>query len=310
MSDLERPVVVGVDGTEANLAALLFAADVASRRQVPLRLAHVVPDRVVISPLVPVTPLDLTDTGSDVLRVAECEVRAAAPDVTVEARLRHGSRATQLLRSAADAGLLVVGRDDRPVLERMMRGDTAASVASRAGIPVVEVPADWQPGSAEQPPYGVVVVGLKSPAYADAVLAGAFAAADERGASLEVVHAWKLPSGYDEATGADPALSDWEREALDEVETLLRNWRTAYPDVAVVTRVVHQHPAEALVEASARADLLVVVRRVHGGPGTAHLGSVARAVLRAAACPVLVVPPTEAGTIPDLVLEEAGGLLA
>lgn len=310
MSELERTVVVGVDGTEANLGALLFAVDVASRRQVPLRLAHVVPDRVVISPLVQVTPLNLTDTGTTVLRAAEREAQSAAPDLDVEGRLRHGSRATQLLRSAADAGLLVVGRGDRPVLERMMRGDTAASVASRAGIPVVEVPADWRPGTTEHPPYGVVVVGLKSPAYADAVLADAFATADELGAELEVVHAWKLPSGYDEATDDDPALGDWEREAMEEVEDLLRSWRAAYPDVTVRTRVVHQHPAEALVEASARADLVVVVRRVHGGPTTAHLGSVARAVLRAADCPVLVVPPTEAGAIPDLVLEEAGGLLA
>lgn len=310
MSELERPVVVGVDGTDANLGALLFAVDAADRRQVPLELVHVVPDRVVISPLVPVTPLDLTDTGATVLRTAEDQVHATSPELTVESRLRHGSRATQLLRGAAGAGLLVVGRDDRPVLERMMRGDTAASVAARADVPVVEVPAEWRPASSGHPSYGVVVVGLKSPAYADAVLGEAFAAADERGAALVVVHAWKLPSGYDEAAGDDPALADWEREATEDLEQLLRPWHRAYPDVPVRTRVVHQHPAEALVEATAEADLIVVVRRVHGSPTTAHLGSVARAVLRAAACPVLVVPPSETGVIPDLVLEEAGGLLA
>ncbi|WP_395695115.1 universal stress protein [Nocardioides sp.] len=309
MSDLQRPVVVGVDGSEANLGALLFAVDLAARRGTSLRLAHVVPDRGVISPLVPVTPLDLSETGATVLRDAEQAARAAAPGLDVDARLWHGSRATALLQCAEDAGVLVVGRDDRPVLERMLRGDTAASVASRAEVPVVEVPAEWRPASADRPAHGVVVVGLKSPAYADAVLADAFAVADEQGAELLGLHAWRLPGGYDDLAGTDPAVGDWEQGAADHVEELVRPWRRAYPDVAVRVRVVHEHPSQALVEASAEADLVVVVRRVHG-PAAAHLGSVARAVLRASACPVLVVPPRETGVIPDLVLEEAGGLLA
>lgn len=309
MSELDRPVVVGVDGSVANLGALQFAAGVALRRQVPLRLAHVVPDRVVVSPLVPVTPVNLGDAGAAVLRTAEREARVAAPGVDVESRLRHGSRAVQLLRSAEDAGLLVVGRDDRPVLERMMRGDTAASVAARADVPVAQVPADWRPPTDDHPAHGLVVVGLKSPAYADAVLAEAFVHAAELGAALLVVHAWKLPSGYDETAAADPAVEDWEREAAEEVESLLRSWRRAYADVPVEVRVVHEHPAAALVSAAEAADLVVVVRRVHG-PASAHLGSVARALLRTSSCPVVVVPPTDAGAIPDLVLEEAGGLLA
>ena len=310
MSELNHPVVVGVDGTEANLGALLFAVEEACRRQVPLRLVHVVPERGIISPLVPITPLDLTDTGATVLRNAERQVRIAVPDLNVETRLRHGSRATQLLHSADDAAILVVGRDDRTGFDRMLHGDTATAVASRADLPVVEVPGDWRPGAAAHPSYGVVAVGLKSPAYADAVLADAFADAEVLGAELLVLHAWKLPSGYDDVAASDPAVAEWEREALAQVETLLRPWRVAYPDVAVRTEVVHEHPAQALVAASGCADLVVVMRHVHGAPAVGHLGSVARALLRTAACPVRVVPPSETGVIPDLVLEEAGGLLA
>lgn len=310
MSELNHPVVVGVDGTEANLGALLFAVEEASRWRVPLRLVHVVPERGVISPLGPVTPLDLTATGASVLRYAERQVRLAVPDLNVETRLRHGSRSTQLLHSAADAAILVVGRDDRSGLDRMLHGDTATAVAARAELPVVEVPGDWRPDAAAHPTYGVVVVGLKSAAYAAAVLADAFADAEAFGAELVVLHAWKLPSGYDDVVGSDPAVAEWEREALAEVETLLRPWRVAYPDVGVRTEIVHEHPPQALVAASGRADLVVVMRHVHGGLAVGHLGSVARALLRTAACPVRVVPPSETGVIPDLVLEEAGGLLA
>lgn len=310
MTELNHLVVVGVDGSESNLGAVLFAVEEARRARVPLRLVHVVPDRGVISALGPLVPLDLTDTGESVLRHAEREVRLAAPELDVEIRLRHGSRAVQLLQGADGAGVVVVGRDVRVGLDRVLHGDTATALAARAGVPVVEVPSDWRADPHSHPTYGVVVVGLKSAAYADAVLGDAFTAARSLGAELVVLHAWKLPSGYDDLAGADPAVAAWEGAALDEVETLVRRWRTAFPDVPVRTELVHEHPAHALVEASARADLVVVMRHAHGAPALDHLGSVARALLRTAACPVRVVPPTETGTIPDLVLEEAGGLLA
>jgi len=310
VSELTHPVVVGVDGTEANLGAVLFAVEEASRRAAPLRLVHVVPDRVAVSPLVPATPVDLSDTGEVILRRAERQVRGVAPDLLVEARLRHGNRAAQLARSAQESTTLVVGRDDRPAVERLLRGDTATAVASHAAVPVVEVPADWRPPGPDRTSRGTVVVGLKSPVYADAVLADAFERARERSADLVVVHAWKLPSGYDEVVDGHGELDEWERTATRELEALLASWRAAYPEVAVATRVVHEHPAQALVHASEEADLVVVLRHAHGSPSTSHLGSVARAVLRSSDCPVRVVPPTEAGAIPDLVLEAAGGLLA
>jgi nucleotide-binding universal stress UspA family protein len=53
---------------------------------------------------------------------------------------------------------------------------------------------------------------------------------------------------------------------------------------------VHGQPAHTLVEASKAADLLVISRPVHGS-FVHHLGATARAVIREAACPLVVVPP-------------------
>ena len=304
MNVITSPVVVGVDGTTANGGALRFAVEEARRAGGTLKLVHVVPDYVPISPFMPVTPGDLTDTGTEVLSGVEETVRALAPDLEVEGWLHHGSRSTELVKAAEAGAMLVVGRDDRPVLYRLVDGDTATRTASRAPVPVVQVPAGWHAEEARE--HGVVVVGVKAGAHADELLGHAFAVADRRHATLVIVHAWKLPSAYDDIIENRIALDQAEKEGVAEVEELLHDWRAAYPGVEVEIRVAHDHAAHALVEASRDADLLLVVRRAHGVPAAAHLGGTARAVLRGAECPVMVVPPTLVPEMPDLVLETGG----
>lgn len=305
MNVITSPVVVGVDGTAANRGALRFAVEEARRAGSTLKLVHVVPDYVPISPFMPVTPGDLTDTGTQVLSGVEDAVREIDPDVEFEGWLHHGSRTTELIKAAENAGMLVVGRDDRPVVYRLVDGDTATRAAARAPMPVVEVPAGWHddPDATE---HHAVVVGIKSGAHADELLGHAFAVADTRSAKVVVVHAWKLPSAYDDIIESRIALEQCEREGLAEMETLLHDWRAAFPGVEVEVRVAHDHAAHALVEASREADLVLVVRRAHGVPAAAHLGGTARAVLRGAECPVMVVPPSVVPEMPDLVLEAGG----
>lgn len=304
MTTQPRPVVIGVDGTDANAGALRYGVEEARRTGAIVKLIHVVPDYVPISPMMPLTPSELTETGAAVLTHAEAQVRELAPDLAVEGWLHHGTRPVQLANAAEDAQLVVVGRDNRPLLERLLRGDTAAGVAARASVPMVLVPADWTPA----PSRGVVLVGVKSPSHSTALLGDAMALAADRGAKLVVLHAWKLPSGYDDIIESRVAADDWRRQSLDEMEALLAEWRTTFPEVEVEVRVVHDHPSFALVEASREADVVVLVRRARGVPAATHLGGTARAVLRSAHCPVRVVPPNAIGPMPGLVLEQAGAI--
>lgn len=306
MTTQPRPVVIGVDGSDANEGALRYGVEEARRTGASLKLVHVVPDYVPISPMMPLTPSELTETGTAVLRQAQEQVRALAPDLEVEGWLHHGTRPVQLAHAAEHAQVVVVGRDNRPLLERLLRGDTAAGVAARSSVPMVLVPADWTSGPAK----GVVLVGVKSPSHSTALLGDAIALAAERGARLVVLHAWKLPSGYDDIIETRVAADDWRRQSIEEMEALLTDWRVSFPEVEVEIRVVHDHPSFALVEASAEADVVVLVRRAHGVPAATHLGGTARAVLRSAHCPVRVVPPDAIGPIPGLVLEQAGAMQA
>lgn len=282
-------VVLGVDGSAANLGALRFAVAEARLLGAHLKLVHVVPDYLTVAPMVPLSAAEFTATGTEILRSAEAVTRELAPDLDVAGWLHHGNRPAELIRAAEGATSLVVGRDGRPLPQRLLRGDTAAGVAARAHLPVVQVPAEWYPRPPEADP--VVVVGVKGAAHADDLLADAFTVAAERGASLLVLHAWKLPSAYDDIVESRTAVDQWARESTLEMEALLREHRVRHPEIKVEVRVVHDHPAQALVEASHEADVLVVARRAHGIPPAAHLGSTARAVLRSAHCPVRVVAP-------------------
>lgn len=299
--DQERCVVVGVDGSAENLGALRYAAAEARSLDATLRLVHVVPDYVPISPMLPENPVDLSRVGEAILAEAAARVAALAPEVRTERSLRHGTRPVQLAEAGADAAVIVVGRDDRPLLERLLRGDTATGVAARSTVPVTEVPADWQAETR-----GTIVVGVKAPSHAAELLADAFALAQARGAGLLVVHAWKLPSEYDDIIEARADLDEWRREGLAELEALVRDWRRAYPEVPVELRVVHDHAGHALVDASREADLVMIVRRRRGVPVASHLGGTARALLRTAHCPVRVVAPADAAPIPSLEVESRG----
>ena len=287
MSDSRRePVVIGVDGTSANLGALRYGTAEARRLGTGVRLVHVIPSYRPVAPMMPLTPFDLTDVGAGILRESEAAARKIAPDVEVEAWLEQGSRAIELTRAAEHAPLLVVGRTERSTVERWVTGDTGTGVASRSSAPTVSVPARWEPDDVR-----VVLVGIRSSTHAESLLAQAFALASTHDARVRVLHAWRLSSEYDDIIADHTTAAEWTARSKTELEKLLRPWREAFPEVPTEISVVHGFPAHALVAASRDADLLVVVRRPSDIPALRHLGGTGRAVLRAAACPVHVVPP-------------------
>ena len=67
--------------------------------------------------------------------------------------------------------------------------------------------------------------------------------------------------------------------------------RILVPGIDVETKLVHSHPAQALIDESDGAELIVVGSRGRGGFTGMLLGSVSQAVLHHAACPVAVVHP-------------------
>jgi nucleotide-binding universal stress UspA family protein len=297
-------ILVGVNNTPGSSAALRYAAREAERGGLDLRLVHVIPDYVPLTPMAPVVPDDLEETGREILAKAEDELGGLLPPDRVATAVLSGARVPGLLAAAEKAGLVVLGHEERSTLERLVTGSTVTGVASRAACPVVVVPADWQPPAAVRP----VVAGIKSTQHSQGLLRRAFEVAAERGAGVVLVHAWQLPQEYDDLITSRVDSREWSDRARRDIESGLVPMREEYPDVPVEVRAAHGQPARVLQKASEDAELLLVARRPHAFP-FGHLGGTGRTLLRASHCPVEVLPPAdEPVDTGDLVLEESGAM--
>jgi len=284
----EPRIVVGVDGSDAALAAVRFGSTEARRTGCAMRLVHVMPETV---PLVPMLPLISSETfaeaGGRVLRQARHEAeRTAGRDLAVSTHLRSGARVHGIVAEGEDARMVVLGHRDRSGLGRILTGSTSTGVATRAHCEVVSVPDTWAPEHAGSG----VVVGVDQLEHSGEVLAAAFEAAGTRGERLTVVHAWRLPSPYDDIIVERAQGDDWRAGVTRELAVAVAPFRSDHPDVEVELDVRHQFPTAALLGAAEGAALLVVGRRGPGAPFGFHLGGVARAMMTHAHCPVAVVP--------------------
>ena len=250
-----RPVLVAVDGTPGSAGALRFASVEAELRRAPLRLVHVAADGV----------------GRQVLSEAERSLRRAHPDVSVSTVLSTGARAAAIEEAAAEAQLVVLGRDTRRNLAAAADTVTAA-VAARVDCPAAVVPSHWTGGH----PRGSVVAGIQLGADAGELLAHALEAAAVRSARLVLVAAH---------AGADRWEADGDR-LLDE---LVAAGEAGSLDVLIERRLVQGRAAVVLLREAQGADLLLLGRPDRGGPRP-HLGGLTHAVLRATDTPVELVP--------------------
>lgn len=296
------PVLVGVDGSRASSVAIRFAANEAQRRDRGVHLVHVVPTYVPIAPMAPLVNLDLKETGRAILSAAEDEVYSIFPRERVKASLLGGSRVAALLGASEDACLVVLGSERQALIDRVLTGSTLQSVAADATCSVVAVPSSWSPDAE----YRSIVAGVKSTQHSSELIRRAFEVAAERGAGVVLVHAWEVSGRYDDLFSAHFEEQEWKGRAGRAIEACLVGLRETYPDVPLEIRVVHGQPARVLQAESGDADLLLLARR-HSSLLMGHLGGTGRALLRAARCPVEVVPPADEPTpVDSLALEEVG----
>lgn len=279
-------VVAATDGSPAGMIGVRYATREAARRGVSLELKHVVPAFLPVGTF-PMVPDDsFQQYGREVLEQSRAAAQAVDPTVSVSTTLHIGGRVASIVAHAHDAGVIVLGSHPLTGSERFWNGPTVPGVAARAACPVIAVPEEYD----ETKRHGRVIVGVKRADHSAELLAGAFAVAKEQGAELLIVHAWKLPSGYDDLVSNQVAREEWREYEMALMEPDLARLRELYPEVSVQVEILHGLGSTALVDASAEADRLIISRPVHGGYFH-HLGATARAILRDARCPVEVLPP-------------------
>ena len=149
------PVVVAVDGSDRNKAAVAWAATEAARLGTRLVLVTVVDDAIV--PLPRFSAHSAAQHARSMLDdVAADVVTVVGPD-NLTSQVVSGYPEDVLVSRFPEARMLVVGKRGLGAIPRLLVGSTSLAVAGRAQVPVVVVPDEWhQPDHDGQP----LVVGV------------------------------------------------------------------------------------------------------------------------------------------------------
>jgi nucleotide-binding universal stress UspA family protein len=181
-------------------------------------------------------------------------------------------------------------RDD--VLTRHGWGSTAAYLAHHTACPLLVDRGEGHRG-------GPVVLAASARESGTATVDCGFEQAELRRAPLVAVHVWSAADN----TALPPGAAGYAA-ARDEADRMLAEAlagrRTRYPDVEVSRLVLHDlDVAYTLERASRRGQLFVAGAGRHGRFPELLYASLGLPMLRAAACPVLLVPPTWNAVVTD-----------
>jgi len=277
----EAPVVVGVNGSAAGLAAVRLAAREAVARGRELRIVH-----AFTWPGMPAhgQPKGYAASRRDadrVLRQAMTAARRATPGVRVTGEVVDGQASRVLVQQSRNAVLVVLGDDDLATRPRVPVDSVLLQTVSHAWCPVVV-------SRGLRPPNGPVLVAVDGSGPSVMALQHAAEESARRHVAVEVVHVVEEPGA--EAVAAAQRILDEALRAVGGLEHAKQ-------------RILTGDPAQILVQASRHARMVEVGPR--GADGAQLLGPVAQELLRRGACPTVFVHRATAdeagcaGTVPE-----------
>ncbi|WP_406289431.1 universal stress protein [Embleya sp. NBC_00896] len=283
------PIVVGVEHTDAGRLAVVWAADEAARRGLPLRLVHALDWPVGADRDPEVNPHRQTwsgrfrDAGVRALDDARDLVAARHPRLTTDTVLADGTPVAALREHSRDAAMVVLGsRRLSAATELLTTGGIAVPITAHATCPVVIVREPEHTSS--EPP--TIVVAVDGARRSEPAVEYAFDEAARRGATIVAVNVRQLSGGL----LAGLRMREEMQEGRLRLAETLAGWTEKYPTVPVRREVAAGHPVEVLREAAEHALCLVVGTRGRGGFTGLLLGSVSQGLIHHAHCPLVIVP--------------------
>ena len=288
-------VICPVDFTPASQRALTYAAAWARWYGARLHVIHVAPLQMVAAPLAGVAVmLESRPLPELRQRVADLVGEVDLTGVEVGIDVVEGDAPAQI-RAAVDRrphALVVLGSHERTRLERFVLGSVAQRVVAATPVPVLLVP----PHDEATP---LDTVGCKHILCAVDLLPSSFeglryalSLAAEADATLDVLHVVDAPQGPQPTDHfrVPEYLQHLADAALEEIRARIP--AQAREACTIREAAIMGEPAAAILDAAERSHAGVIVL---GAGDRAHLRSLWLAptiggVLRAARCPVLVVP--------------------
>jgi nucleotide-binding universal stress UspA family protein len=280
-------ILVGVDGTAGAEDAVAFAQQLAGATGATLRLAMAFPYS------------DMPSRASnEAFRLALYEDACAIID-GVAARLGGDVRkdivadvspahALHVLADEGDAALVVVGSTHRGRIGRVAPGSTAERLLHGATCPVAIVPHDYRQSPGEIRKIGV---GYDASDESLAALDAACDLARRFRAKLRVIRVFDATEVGTPGLAVGPAYAEVYQEVEERQRADLERCVAELPaDITAEGMFLAGGAGRELVEQSHIVDLLLVGSRGYGPLRAVLLGGVSHALVRAAACPVIVLP--------------------
>ena len=292
MSDQNRPIVVGIDGSEGALAAARWAACLAARIGAPLHLVHGRPDAgpTLTDPATALRAAVMTyvdEHAAEILETAGGEVRAQEPGLEVTTTRLDWSAEECLLDASRWAKFVVLGSETVSPVAAVLLGSTTVAVAARARCPII-----LARGAGSEPSGAPVVVGVDYSNAGDAALEVAFEMAEYRQVGIEAIHILSQPIAMSE--NVIPTLVDWtalesaeSARLSDAVDKVARR----HPNVKAQSFLECHRPAEALLRHSFGAQMVVVGTRGHGALSGMALGSTSLNLMHNCRIPLMICHP-------------------
>ena len=282
---VEHEILLATDGSPAAFAATHAAAVLAARWAVTPRVLTVVaPTPIAFDPGLPSIPYDQGIEDSlrrDVGRqLAACDSALGWPhEITI------GTPAAEIVRVCEEhaSNLLVIGLRPHAFLDRLFRDETALGVMRHAAVPVLAV----VPFLRGAPRHIAVAVD-----FSRASLAATRAAIELLDGHGRLSLVYVEPPPDPQSRDVEPYAAIYAQgvaSAFGRLREQLATSTTVALDTVVLQGAV---PAELLGFARrAAVDVIAVGSQRHAVARRAVLGSVTTALVRAASCSLLVMPP-------------------
>jgi nucleotide-binding universal stress UspA family protein len=297
-----RRVLCPIDFSECSRHAVHHAIAVARWYGSSLTLLHVVANL----PTMDVPGVPLTNVERDWLTAEmRCFVGPTPPEVPVSFLVRESSDVRREILVAAQAlmsDLLVIGSHGRSGFERLMLGSVTEKVVRKSPCPVMVVPPRAQGATGPGLIHGGRPRILCAVDFSDASLSAleyAISLAEEADAELSLLHAIEVPPELlehipvPENFDVDQYHAAARAACLERLRALIPQSVPTFCDVHTVAMEGAAYRQILRLAAEEKTDLIVMGVRGRGAVDLLLFGSNTARVIRAATCPVLIVPPRE-----------------
>jgi nucleotide-binding universal stress UspA family protein len=285
-----KKILCPVDFFAASDAAVSYAAGLASNYGANLHLLHVV------APIAP-TSFEFAINTADIVKAMEessalemkkLETRVRQAGVSVQIEVRLGDVYDEIKRAIeiVKPELVVMGTHGRRGVERWFMGSTTEKLLRHSPVPLVTISASGEKPLAPPQFRRILVTTDFSEGTTDA-LSYAFSVAEENESRITLLHVLHDLTADLSGKYRDPLVKGVQKQLDDLVPPEARNWCDV--DTRVETGIPYRIILRTLEDE--KIDLLVMNIHGKGMLDRALLGSNAERVVRAASCPVMLIPP-------------------